>query len=122
MLLCLHAPKHAWQQLRTREVAPCARRVRACRWCLHSFLVLALPFSADTACSSSLVAAHAARELAAKTGNSAVVGGVNATLLPDTTVMFAAAGMLAADGRCKPLTRGDLPQHRTPCCSTAPAM
>ncbi len=55
---------------------------------------------ADTACSSSLVATHAARERMARAGGGAVVGGVNATLSPDSSAMFAAAGMLAADGRC----------------------
>ncbi len=93
-----------------------------CRWCQHATKRLALSCLADTACSSSLVAAHAARELMERNGNSAVVGGVNATLLPDTTAMFAAAGMLAVDGRCEPLTQEDLSQHRIPCCGIALVM
>ena len=49
------------------------------------------------------MAAHAARELDGTDRQlSAVVGGVSTTLLPDTTAMFAAAGMLAADGRRAP--------------------
>ena len=53
----------------------------------------------DTACSSSLVATHAAQERMVWAGGSAAVGGVNAILTPDSSSMFAAAHMLAADGR-----------------------
>ncbi len=58
----------------------------------------------DTACSSSLVAADlACRYLASGTAEVALVGGVNVILAPQTSVSFAQAGMLAADGRCKKL-------------------
>jgi 3-oxoacyl-(acyl-carrier-protein) synthase/acyl carrier protein/predicted aconitase with swiveling domain len=60
--------------------------------------------SVDTACSSSLVAAHLGTQTIC-TGEcaSSVIGGVNLTLLPNTTAMFERAGMLAPDGRCKAL-------------------
>ena len=67
--------------------------------------------STDTACSSSLVAAHVARMSTARTGAGAVVGGVNATLLPDTTALFVAAGMLAADGRHATNVQHHVPAH-----------
>ena len=60
--------------------------------------------SVDTACSSSLVASHVAlAELRAGTSSGAVVGGVNLTLAVETSGMFAKAGMLSPDGRCKTL-------------------
>jgi acyl carrier protein len=60
--------------------------------------------SVDTACSSSLVATHlACAGLNAGSCDAGLACGVNLTLVPDTTVMFARAGMLAADGRCKTL-------------------
>ena len=56
----------------------------------------------DTACSSSLVAVHqAVAGLQRGEADLALAGGVNAILSPDPTAAFWAAGMLAADGRCK---------------------
>uniref|UniRef100_A0A7S3QW51 Ketosynthase family 3 (KS3) domain-containing protein n=1 Tax=Dunaliella tertiolecta TaxID=3047 RepID=A0A7S3QW51_DUNTE len=59
----------------------------------------------DTACSSALVAIHGASS-ALRLGQcpSALAGGVNLTLTPDTPAAFQAAGMLAMDGRCKTLS------------------
>jgi len=58
----------------------------------------------DTACSSSLVAAHAAlNALKLSQCASAITGGVNITLSPDTPAAFQKAGMLSPDGRCKTL-------------------
>ena len=73
----------------------------------------------DTACSSSLVATSLAAQQVrssarqpplAGSGDSpahgpsgALVGGINMMLLSGTTSMFARAGMLSADGRCKTL-------------------
>jgi acyl transferase domain-containing protein len=67
--------------------------------------------SIDTACSSSLVAARLAHQTLlgqgpaqdASPASAALVGGINAMLMPSTTGMFKAAGMLAPDGRCKTL-------------------
>ncbi|SFB44201.1 phthiocerol/phenolphthiocerol synthesis type-I polyketide synthase D [Amycolatopsis marina] len=57
----------------------------------------------DTACSSSLVAVHqAVRSLASGESSAALACGVNLVLSPAITANFAAAGALAADGRCKP--------------------
>jgi len=65
----------------------------------------------DTACSSSLMALHLARiscerATAAAPGRhpqplAALVAAANLILVPNTTLMFARAGMLSADGRCK---------------------
>ena len=56
----------------------------------------------DTACSSSLVAVHqAAAALRSGEADLALAGGVNAILTSPATRIFADAGMLAADGRCK---------------------
>ena len=54
----------------------------------------------DTACSSSLSALHVAHNSPEELR---CVGGVNAMLAYQTTAMFATAGMLALDGRCKTL-------------------
>ena len=60
----------------------------------------------DTTCSSSLVALHHTLvTLQEATCDDALCGGVNLTLAPRTTAMFAAGGLLAADGRCKVLDR-----------------
>ena len=56
----------------------------------------------DTACSSSLVALHqAVAGLERGEMDVALAGGVNALLTREVTRAFEAAGMLAADGRCK---------------------
>jgi len=56
----------------------------------------------DTACSSSLVAVHlACRSLRAGECDVALAGGVNLVLDPALTRSLSAAGMTAADGRCK---------------------
>ncbi|WP_439380057.1 beta-ketoacyl synthase N-terminal-like domain-containing protein [Amycolatopsis lexingtonensis] len=56
----------------------------------------------DTACSSSLVAVHhAVRALRDGDADLALAAGVNLMLLPGPTAAFSAAGLLAADGRCK---------------------
>ncbi|WP_410633170.1 beta-ketoacyl synthase N-terminal-like domain-containing protein [Amycolatopsis sp. cmx-4-83] len=57
----------------------------------------------DTACSSSLVAVHQAVE-SLRRGESelALAAGVNVLLSPGITAGFHRAGVLAADGRCKP--------------------
>ncbi len=57
----------------------------------------------DTACSSSLVAVHhACQSLRAGEADAAVVAGVNLLLAPAVTLTFHRAGLLSADGRCKP--------------------
>ena len=56
----------------------------------------------DTACSSSLVAVHqAVRALRGGEIGLALAAGVNLTLLPELTIGFSKARMMAADGRCK---------------------
>ncbi|MFJ9779746.1 beta-ketoacyl synthase N-terminal-like domain-containing protein [Amycolatopsis sp. NPDC101161] len=57
----------------------------------------------DTACSSSLVAVHQAMQ-SLRRGESeiALVAGVNVLLSPGITAGFHRAGVLAADGHCKP--------------------
>jgi polyketide synthase 13 len=61
----------------------------------------------DTACSSSLVAVHhAVRALRDGDADLALAAGVNLMLLPGPTAAFAAAGLLAADGRCKTFSAG----------------
>ncbi|MGB8955466.1 MAG: beta-ketoacyl synthase N-terminal-like domain-containing protein, partial [Tumebacillaceae bacterium] len=58
--------------------------------------------SFDTACSSSLTAVHvASRSLREGECEMALVGGVNVLLMPEISVGFSQAGMLAPDGRCK---------------------
>ena len=58
----------------------------------------------DTVCSSSLVGTHlAARALSAGDCGLALSAGVNLLLVPDTTAICQAAGMLSPDGRCKAL-------------------
>ncbi|MBJ7311127.1 SDR family NAD(P)-dependent oxidoreductase, partial [Rugamonas sp. CCM 8940] len=60
----------------------------------------------DTACSSSLVALHqAVSALREGRCTMAIVAGVSLILAHDYSADLAAAGMLAADGRCKPFTR-----------------
>ncbi|HWW75156.1 MAG TPA: acyltransferase domain-containing protein, partial [Pyrinomonadaceae bacterium] len=58
--------------------------------------------SLDTACSSSLVAIHAAcQSLRSGESDMALAGGVNHLLMPDMSVNFSRAHMMAHDGRCK---------------------
>jgi acyl transferase domain-containing protein len=60
--------------------------------------------SVDTACSSSLVAAHtAASALRMGQACTALAGGINLMLSPDTPAAFQKAGMLSPEGRCKTL-------------------
>ncbi|WP_290060844.1 type I polyketide synthase, partial [Amycolatopsis solani] len=57
----------------------------------------------DTACSSSLVAVHqAVRSLRGGESEIALAAGVNVLLSPAITAGFHRAGVLAADGHCKP--------------------
>ncbi|MCX6968771.1 MAG: SDR family NAD(P)-dependent oxidoreductase [Verrucomicrobia bacterium] len=59
-------------------------------------------FVVDTACSSSLVAVHlACQSLRHGECATALAGGVNAILVPDTYVGFSKMSMLSPDGRCK---------------------
>lgn len=57
----------------------------------------------DTACSSSLVSLHLSNRTLTKLLIRIFSGGVNITLLQSTSSMFASAGMLSSDGRCKVL-------------------
>jgi acyl-CoA synthetase (AMP-forming)/AMP-acid ligase II/3-oxoacyl-(acyl-carrier-protein) synthase/acyl carrier protein len=70
---------------------------------LSYFLGLEGPnLSIDTACSSSLVAVHQACEhLIHNECKLAIVGGVNAILVPYLFINFSKAGMLSTEGRCK---------------------
>ncbi|WP_329046988.1 type I polyketide synthase [Amycolatopsis sp. NBC_01488] len=61
----------------------------------------------DTACSSSLVAVHhAVRALRDGEADLTLAAGVNLMLVPGPTAAFAAAGLLAGDGRCKTFSAG----------------
>ena len=58
--------------------------------------------SIDTACSSSLVTVHMACEsLRSGESDAALAGGVNLTLMPESTLATCKARMLSADGSCK---------------------
>ena len=57
--------------------------------------------SVDTACSSSLVAVWlAGRSIWSGACDGAIVGGVNALIIPETTLGFSKASMLSPDGQC----------------------
>jgi amino acid adenylation domain-containing protein len=61
----------------------------------------------DTACSSSLVAVHqACASLRAGECRTALAGGVNLILAPETTIAVCRTRALAPDGRCRTLDRG----------------
>jgi acyl transferase domain-containing protein len=69
-----------------------------------STLILMHVLAVDTVCSSSLVSTHlAARALSAGDCELALSAGINLLLVPETSAMCQAAGMLSADGRCKAL-------------------
>jgi acyl transferase domain-containing protein/NADPH:quinone reductase-like Zn-dependent oxidoreductase/acyl carrier protein len=56
----------------------------------------------DTACSSSMVAIHEAAQAVARAEcESALAGGVNVMLHPETTISMCKGRLLAPDGRCK---------------------
>ena len=56
----------------------------------------------ETACSSSLVALHfACRSLLQGESNACLVGGVSLMVVPETTITYSHARMMAPDGRCK---------------------
>ncbi len=58
--------------------------------------------SLDTACSSSLVALHlGCQSLRLGETRMAIAAGVGLLVMPDSNAIFAKAGMLASDGRCK---------------------
>ncbi|MEQ8848247.1 SDR family NAD(P)-dependent oxidoreductase [Botrimarina sp.] len=58
--------------------------------------------SVDTACSSSSLAIHlAVQSLRSGESDAALAGGVNAILVPDVTIAFSQAHMLAPEGRCR---------------------
>ncbi|CAH0159330.1 type I polyketide synthase [Roseomonas sp. CECT 9278] len=69
----------------------------------YAFGLTGPALAVNTACSSSLVAVHlAARSLRAGECRLAFAGGASLLLMPDLSRAFADAGMLAADGRCRP--------------------
>ena len=56
----------------------------------------------DTACSSSLVAVHlACQNLAQKSCSLAIIGGVNAMLIPETTIAMSKGRFLNPEGKCR---------------------
>src|SRR5690606_5838241 len=58
--------------------------------------------SIDTACSGSLVAVHlACQSIWDNTAESAVAGGVNIIINPESTIMMSKGNFLSPDGRCK---------------------
>jgi len=63
--------------------------------------------SVDTACSSGLVGVHlAVQSLRRRECDTAVAGGVNMILSPETTIAFSKARMLSPDGVCRPFDAG----------------
>jgi 3-oxoacyl-(acyl-carrier-protein) synthase/acyl carrier protein len=80
----------------------------ACGRLSYQFGFKGASITVDTACSSSLVAAHLARGVITGGGGGtatagAVAAGAALILSPQATGIFAAAGMLSPDGRCKTL-------------------
>jgi acyl transferase domain-containing protein/acyl carrier protein len=68
----------------------------------YFFNLLGPSLVVDTACSSSLVAAHlACQSIWNGESELEMVGGVNVLLMPELSMGFSRASMLAADGRCK---------------------
>ncbi|MCC8992583.1 MAG: SDR family NAD(P)-dependent oxidoreductase [Candidatus Contendobacter sp.] len=68
----------------------------------HTLGLTGPSLAVDTACSSSAMAVHlACQALRAGECDTALAGGVNLLLAPETTEMLIQARMLAADGRCK---------------------
>ena len=60
-------------------------------------------FAIDTACSSGLAGVHLAiQSLRSHECDTALAGGVNMILSPETTIAFSQAKMLSRDGRCRP--------------------
>ncbi len=61
-------------------------------------------FSIEAACAGTLVALHAGcRALHTGDADCVLAGGVNAILIPETSIAFSQAGMIARDGRCRHL-------------------
>ncbi|WP_162878074.1 type I polyketide synthase [Trinickia diaoshuihuensis] len=68
----------------------------------HVFDLRGPSLSVDTACSSSLVALHlACQALLNQECDTALCGGVNVMLRPDTMITLSKAGLLSQDGLCK---------------------
>ena len=68
----------------------------------HAFELHGPSASFDTACSSSLVSIHFAVQcLRTRECDAALAGGINLTLLPESTLATCRARMLSADGSCK---------------------
>ncbi|MCB1921353.1 MAG: SDR family NAD(P)-dependent oxidoreductase, partial [Candidatus Competibacteraceae bacterium] len=68
----------------------------------HTLGLTGPSLAVDTACSSSAMAVHlACQALRSGECDTALAGGVNLMLMPETTEMLIQARMLAADGRCK---------------------
>ena len=79
----------------------------ACGRLSYMFGYEGFSISVDTACSSALVAAGiVVPYVRATLDHEGSVHGISFLLMPTTTKMFAVAGMLAPDGRCKTLDGG----------------
>lgn len=95
---CLHADR---KQIDAYSGTGSAASIAAGRLS-YQFGFLGPTLTVDTACSSSLVATHLACN-ALRNGEcqTALVGGVNLMLAPDTTIYFCKVRALSIDGRCK---------------------